>query len=60
MACRVTDWRCACSEVEVKLEADAVAVGTGMVTVSQSPHVVDAQHSEDVVESDTCFNIGFA
>ena len=42
----------------MELDADAVAVGAGVVAVSQAPDVVDAQDGEDVVEAYSCFHVG--
>lgn len=46
-----------CLEVEVELDADAMAVGAGVFTVGEAPDVVDAQNGENVVEADTCLHI---
>ena len=42
----------------MELDADAVAVGAGMVAVGQAPDVVDAQDGEDVVEAHSGFHVG--
>ena len=41
-------------------DADAVAVAGGVLAVGEAPHVVDAQHGEDVVEAHAHLDVGFA
>ena len=45
-------------EVEVELDANAMAVGASVVTVSETPDVIDPQDGEDVVKAHTGFHIG--
>ena len=45
-------------KIEMKLDTDAMAVGTGVVTVGQAPDVVDTQDGEDVVKPHPGFHIG--
>ena len=45
-------------EVEVELEADAVAVGACRVTIGKAPDVVHAEDGENVVKTYTGLHIG--
>ena len=44
----------------MELDADAVAIGAGMLAVGQSPNVVNPQNGEDVIESHSGLHIGLA
>ena len=41
----------------MELNADAVAIGAGMLAVGQSPNVVNPQNGEDVVDADAGFHV---
>ena len=52
--------RCICSERHTDFEADAPAVGVGVVKIGGTANVVDFDELEDVVDADAPFDVGFA
>ena len=42
----------------MELDADAVAVGAGVVAVGQAPDVIHTQDGENVVEAHSGFHVG--